>query len=134
MPLPKSTRILAIAGCVFTAGMLIYSARGWEKQLSWWFGAVLIASWGSSPYLAFFNMARRANENVRKSAVLLIGTVLTFATALYLYIDGFILIDDTTWSGLLFVIVPVFQWVEVLLIALFAYLVERLSNPDQNET
>jgi CDP-diglyceride synthetase len=129
-----ATRLINYAACLLTAIMLVYSADGLNKELSWWFGASLFAFWGFTPYVALGVLANRSKKDIKKSVIILIGMVVTAATAAYIYYDGFFRMSDTTWSGLLFVVVPMYQWVEVLFIALFAYVIERFSNPEQNES
>jgi len=132
MGIRRIIRIVAVVACVFTTAMLLYSTRTLDRKSSWWFGAALVLMWGFSPYLFLMILAKRSIESAKKLKVVCGGTIFAVATSIFLYIDGFFLIDDTSWSGLLFIVVPVCQWGEVVITTGVVAIVGRKAN-DKSE-
>ena len=106
MQLKYTAQVIAILGGLLTAGFAVYAARGAESgSLPFLIVAIL---WAVSPYALLVVLARRASGRRYWSAVLAASASVVLAFGLYFFWLGFVAQPDPQ-SGLLFILVPIYQ-------------------------
>ncbi|MCA9429342.1 MAG: hypothetical protein KC940_02420 [Candidatus Omnitrophica bacterium] len=120
----NATPILSLGAAIFTLAMMVYAGRGWEEGIGWWLTASGFAMIAISPYAGLAWMGRKLCRTVRQSLVVLVGTLLVCLVGVGLLIDGFFF-NESSMSGLLFIVLPIYQWLAVVAIGGIAYLMGR---------
>ncbi len=107
--------VIAASAAFFTFLMLIYAGRGWEQGIGWWGGTCLFGAWAISPYLGIVGFSRTSDENKKQRITRLVGLTLIVAFGVLIIIDGFFIHSDAQ-NALLFVFVPIYQWVGIVIV------------------
>ena len=105
-----ATYAIAVAGGLFTLALMLYASEPWHADLGRWALVLPFAALSVSPYLVLARLARGLADDAAKSRVLLGVTLLVTAPALWIYWQGF-LIEPDPQSGLLFVFLPIYQFI-----------------------
>jgi len=119
------TGLLAVPaiGAAFTLALIVWAAGGGEALDLTAFGFAL---WATSPYVLLALAGPRLRRPARQWVVLLGDVVLT-GGAIWIYIVGFVIETDAQ-SALLFVFVPLYQWVGCGVVFALAGLAALLSG------
>ena len=103
-----ATYIVAVAGGLFTLGLMLYASEPWDADLGRWALVLPFAVLAVSPHLVLARLARGFAHDAVKSRVLLAVALLVTVPASWLYAEGFLVTPDAQ-SALLFVFLPVYQ-------------------------
>lgn len=114
-PSPARIRIIlaiAAAGGLLTLALMLYASQPWSAEGSGAGALVLVpfALGALSPYAVLAWLATRVRADAFRSWVLLVIALVITVPAIWLYVLGF-LIEPDAQSGLLFVFIPVYQYV-----------------------
>ena len=120
----NATQILSLGAAIFTLAMMVYAGRGGEEGIGWWLTASGFAMIAISPYAGLAWMGRKLCRTVRQSLVVLVGTLLVCLFGVGLLIHGFFF-NESSMSGLLFVVLPMYQWPAVAVTGGVAYWLGR---------
>ncbi|MCB9769204.1 MAG: hypothetical protein H6751_04865 [Candidatus Omnitrophica bacterium] len=116
--------ILSLVAAIFTLAMMIYAGRGWEEGVGWWLTTFGFALFALSPYAGLAWMGRKLDRTLPQCAVVFVGTLLVCLFGVGLLIDG-LFFNESSTSGLLFIVLPIYQWPAVVAIGGIAYLMGR---------
>lgn len=111
--------ILLIGSAVYTLGLMIYVGSGWEQITDLLFD-IVFGVWAVAPYCYLLVRNRKQSESIRELLILLIGSVLITVLGLFVLYDGFFIHPDAQ-SGLLFIFIPVYQWIGCGIIAILTW-------------
>jgi hypothetical protein len=109
-PTSLITCIVAVAGGLFTLGLMLYASEPGDTSLGQWAVILPFAVLAVSPYLVLARLARGLKHDVAKARVLLIVALIVTVPAVWLYVQGF-LVEPDAQSALLFVFVPIYQFI-----------------------
>jgi hypothetical protein len=118
---------VAVAGGLVTLALMLYASEPWHADLGRWALVLPFAVLAVSPYLVLARLARGLSHDVVKSRVLLGVGVFVTAPALWIYARGF-LVEPDPQSGLLFVFVPIYQFIAGAFAATAAWLIVMVSR------
>lgn len=122
----RAALVVAAVGAVFTAGLMLVVSEPGAMGAS---GLLVLGAFivfAVSPYAALAFAARRITDRIAGWVALIIGLVITIPASL-LYILGFFVQPDAQ-SGLLFLFVPVYQFLAGGAVVLISAIVLRLSG------
>lgn len=105
----RVTYAVAAAGVIVTTVLMLYASEPWNVDLGRWAMILPFAVLALSPYLVIARLARRLAHDVVKSRALLAVAILVTAPAIFFYVMGF-LVEPDAQSGLLFVFLPIYQF------------------------
>lgn len=88
---------------------------------------VAFAIWAVGPYVLLLFLGRSGQTTRGQSIVYILGSLAVATLGLAIYYDGFFVNSDAQ-SGLLFIFVPIVQWMSCAMIFLLALFVERISR------
>ncbi len=89
-------------------------------------GAIGLLVWAISPYLFASLMTKRSTQHVTilmttgVSVILAIGGIFLLIDAMYIHQDA--------QSALVFVVIPMYQWIILLITAISIYLIDKNRN------
>lgn len=107
----RATYAVASAGALFTLGMVLFASRPWSGQGGGgWLVLAAFAAFALSPYAALALAARKAAPRPSGAAIVLAVGVLVTVAAAWFYVLGFFIEPDAQ-SGLLFIFLPVYQYI-----------------------
>src|SRR5688500_5143386 len=106
---------------------MLYASEPWHADLGRWALVLPFAVLAVSPYLVIARLARGLAHDVPKSPVLLGVAVGVTAPAVWIYSQGF-LIEPDPQSGLLFVFVPIYQFIAGAVAGMAAWLFVMASR------
>ena len=129
----RATRILAILGALSTLAFMVTMARPWGDNdayqgLGGYLWLLFLALWAILPYLLLFIMANRVVNFKNKAIFLLIGALIMVGGGMAAYVDAMWLHPDPQ-GGLVFIAVPLYQWIIVGLLAGFLWLAKKGGAP-----
>ncbi len=93
--------------------------------------AISLLIWAISPYLFTIFMTKRSNKDIVVNIV--------FGVSLFLVVGGLYLLVDAMYihtdpqGGLAFIVVPMYQWMILLIIMLPLYLINKKGKRKNNE-
>ena len=114
------------AAMVFSIVVCFHGAGSEALSISWWVAVSPWIAWIVSPYLPLVLLGRR-HVNLARSATLYILTVLVAGFASQVYFDGFYTHLDAQ-SALLFIFVPLYQWLAILAGGIIYLVVALIRN------
>ncbi len=125
----KIGHMITIGGAAFTICMMIYAAQPWGdnyayKTFSGYLTLVGYASWAISPYLILTIILRAFRKNKYSTNTAIIGALIIAITSCALLIDAFFIHIDAQ-NALVFIFLPIYQWVAFLVLALICFAVGR---------
>ena len=128
--MPYSIRLIALAAALITLTLMIYMAQPWGdndayQSLSGYVGLLALAGWANLPYLMIFFLARKTSKVQAIKVADIIGTLIISSGAL-LYVDAAFLHPDPQ-GALVFITVPLYQWLILALWAGFHFLFRKLT-------
>ena len=110
---------LALLAALLTLGLLIYLGRG-SRSLARCIGIVMFGAWGIAPYSGIATASLKMRRTSLEACMVLVGGLAIITFAGFVYHNGFFVHPDAQ-SGILFVFVPVYQWVGVAVALAIAY-------------
>lgn len=122
----RATLVVAVVGAVFTAGLMLVVSEPGAMGAS---GLIVLGAFmvfAISPYAALAFAARRLTDRMAGWVALIAGLVIAVPASL-LYILGFFVQPDAQ-SGLLFLFVPVYQFLAGGAVVLISAIVLRLVS------
>ncbi len=122
-----ATYAVAVAGGLFTLALMLYASEPWDADLGRWALVLPFAVLAVSPYLVLARLARALAHDAAKSRVLMGVAVLVTAPAVWIYSQGF-LIEPDPQSGLLFVFLPIYQFIAGAVAGMAAWLFVMASR------
>jgi hypothetical protein len=119
-------RLIALAGALITLTLLIFMARPWGDNYTYQsllgYAELLgFAVWATLPYLMVLFMARKAFASQANNFILVIGALIISLGGVALYVDAALLHQDPQ-SGLVFLAVPCYQWIIIMLLVGISFL------------
>ena len=126
-PVAIATYLVAVAGGLFTLGLMLYASDPMDVDLGRWALVLPFAVLAVSPYLVLARLARSFARDVVKSRVLLGVALLVTVPAVWFYILGF-LIEPDAQSALLFVFLPIYQFIAGAVAGMAAWLIVLASR------
>ena len=122
-----ATYAVAVAGGLFTLALMLYASEPWNADLGRWALVLPFAVLAVSPYLVLARLARGLAGDTAKSRVMLGVALLVTAPAVWIYSQGF-LIEPDPQSGLLFVFLPIYQFIAGAVGGMAAWLLVMASR------
>jgi len=119
-------QILLFGATLLSVALLVHEAGDEMRSISWWVVAAPWIVWIVSPYLPLFLFGRR-RVNLARSAISSVLTVTVIGFASLVYFDGFFTHLDAQ-SALLFIFVPLYQWVIILVGGIIYLIVAVVSR------
>ncbi len=121
--------VIAISAAAFTICMMIYAAQPWGdnyayKTFSDYLTLVGFALWAISPYLILTIILQGFRKNKYSTNTAIIGALIIAITSCALLIDAFFIHIDAQ-NALVFIFLPIYQWVAFLVLALICFAVGR---------
>ena len=118
--MPYTIRLIALAGALITLTLMIYMAQPWGdndayQSLSGYVGLLALAVWANLPYFMILFLAGKASQPRAIKLTGVIGTLI-ISSGVLLYADAAFLHPDPQ-GALVFIAVPLYQW---LILALWA--------------
>lgn len=107
-------------------------ARPWGdnyayQDVSGYLGLFLFLTWAASPYIYLYWMSRKLNVSGPFKLARLILTTIVCVGGIYIVVDStFIHLDAQ--GGLIFVFLPVYQWILVGIFEFAGYILGRLGT------
>ncbi|MEZ6196892.1 MAG: hypothetical protein R3F20_14380 [Planctomycetota bacterium] len=98
----------------FLAFSMVWSGRLWEVDLARWILALGFFLWAVAPFGLLVYWLVRADRRTRAPAILLGGLLLLAGAGAWLYVQGLFLQRDAL-SGILFAVLPVYQFIGAVL-------------------
>ena len=122
-------RQVALAAALITLTLMIYMARPWGdnyayQSLSGYAWLLGFAVWVILPYLMLLFLARKAFASQTNNYVVIIGALVISLGGVALYVDAAWLHPDPQ-GALVFIAVPLYQWIILGLIAGIYFLLSR---------
>jgi len=120
--------MIVLAAAIGTTALMVYAARPWGdnyayQDISGYLLLLGFGLWGILPYIGFTALIRKTSDDRPISLTILIGTTVICFGSLALIIDSMFLHVDAQ-GGLVFVVVPVYQWVSLGLLGVLQYLIK----------
>lgn len=129
-----SLRLISLVAVIFTAAIQIYAAQPWGDNYAYqsvrdYLGLSVFVIWAISPYL-FVYFSSYFQKSSRKPLLFrLIAGALLLVVALYIYINAtFIHLDAQ--GGLVFLFLPLYQWMFLGAQELFVRILVRRAVPN----
>ena len=121
--------LIAISAAAFTICTMVYAAQPWGdnyayKTFSDYSTLVGFALWAISPYLILTIILRGFRKNKYSTNTAIIGALIIAVTSCALLIDAFFIHIDAQ-NALVFIFLPIYQWVAFLLLALICFAVGK---------
>ena len=118
-----AVRAAAFGGAALTFALMLYASNPFRGEggslVGWLLLAVPYWIWGASPYVAVYAAARvigrRRTSGARTAAVLALLGILLAVVGNGLYVQTLFVAPPDAQSGLVFLVVPFYQWVATLL-------------------
>ena len=128
--MPYSIRLIALAAALITLTLMIYMAQPWGdndayQSLSGYVGLLALAGWANLPYLMIFFLAGKSSKVRAIKVADIIGTLI-ISSGVLLYVDAAFLHPDPQ-GALVFITVPLYQWLILALWAGFHFLFRKLT-------
>ena len=128
--MPYSIRLIALAAALITLTLMIYMAQPWGdndayQSLSGYVGLLALAGWANLPYLMIFFLAGKTSQVQAIKVADIIGTLI-ISSGVLLYVDAAFLHPDPQ-GALVFITVPLYQWLILALWAGFHFLFRKLT-------
>jgi hypothetical protein len=125
-------RALLLFGIFATSAFLIYLSRPWEdifspESASGYWGVLCLLLWAIAPYFPLLVMARRSHAGLTVNLLRLIGAAIICAGGAVIYLDAF-LHHPEPLGVLVFLAVPVYQWMAVAPLMLMDYCLKRRNR------
>jgi hypothetical protein len=122
--------VLAVAYALFTA--LVMIDAGEPARPRWWLGFSSFLVWGLMPLVGFLWLARRWRD--WRHWLVVAAFVAVFAFSVWGIYSAFYVEEDAQ-SGIVFAILPVYQWLAALAAGVVAAIVGKLrGDPGPEET
>lgn len=120
---------LLAAGMLVTLGMMIYAAQPWGdnyayQSLAGYLGLLLFMGWCLSPYVALMVAAAWLGTSRRGRWLVAMAALVTTAVGLWAITDAVVIHTDAQ-SGLIFVVLPLYQWLVVVLVLALGFWLTR---------
>lgn len=116
-----ASRIIALLMSIATAGLLLKAADLSAGRVLF---LVLVLAWAVSPYALLALALRRPWMSTEAVLVAFATTIAVSGLALYIYTVAFLVKPDAQ-GGLVFLFIPLWQWVGALIGLGVAWLIER---------
>ncbi|MEE9523684.1 MAG: hypothetical protein V3V59_02920 [Thermodesulfovibrionales bacterium] len=101
---------LSVLASVITLSLMVYAGQGWEQGIVWWLGFLAFGIWAISPYCFMTISHYLLINNNKQSIVFLVSSILIILFGMFIYYDGFFIHIDAQ-SALLFIFIPLYQWI-----------------------
>lgn len=109
------TQFISIVAGLFTLFSLIYAGQPWNMGFQLIFGWIGLfvgfGAWAVSPYIMLSTRIRKPNITFKQSIAYFIGCLLVASYGVYCLVEMFIHPDAQ--GGLIFIFLPVYQWIGV---------------------
>lgn len=106
------TRFVLLASAALTVGFMLYASRPWENGAAALLFLPLFGLWALAPYYGLHQLSREAAGSRAAGLLVFAAAVLAGASAAWLQFTAFVTRPDPQ-SGLLYVFLPVYQWIFV---------------------
>jgi hypothetical protein len=112
----------------FSLEVVVYADKGWKEGLTWWCTKFLgIGVWLMAPYAGMSALIVKLKHTLRQEIVLLFGSLGIVLFGISILFEGFFVhYDPRSW--ILYVLIPVYQWIAVAGAAALRYAVGRKPN------
>lgn len=126
-------RLVALFAALITLALLIYMAQPGGnnhtyQSFSGYIWLLGFAVWAILPYLMLFLMAKKVLYSTIKKLIFIIGTLIISIGGVALYVDAALLHRDPQ-GALVFIAVPLYQWMIVALLAGIHLVVRKSQSP-----
>lgn len=126
-------RLVALFAALITLALLIYMAQPGGnnhayQSFSGYIWLLGFAVWAILPYLMLFLMAKKVLYSTIKKLIFIIGTLIISIGGVALYVDAALLHRDPQ-GALVFIAVPLYQWMIVALLAGIHLLIRKSQSP-----
>ncbi|HYS43153.1 MAG TPA: hypothetical protein VEM32_04155 [Geobacteraceae bacterium] len=113
---------------VFSLEVIVYADKGWKEGLAWWGTRFLgIGVWLMAPYAGLSALVVKLKHTLRQEIVLLFGSLGVVIFGISMFFEGFFVHNDPR-SWILYVLVPIYQWIAVAGAAALRYSIGRKPN------
>jgi len=113
---------------VFSLEVIVYADKGWKEGLAWWGTRFLgIGVWLMAPYVGMSALVVKMKHTLRQEIVLLFGSLGVVIFGISMFFEGFFVHNDPR-SWILYVLVPIYQWIAVAGAAALRYSIGRKPN------
>lgn len=124
-----STLVLLAGGALATVGMMIYAAQPWGDNYAYqsfagYLSLLLFMGWAISPYFALMVTTVWLVEPGAGRWMVLAGALLITVFGAWLTIEAIIIRPDAQ-GGLVFIFLPLYQWLVVAVIVLVGLWLKR---------
>ena len=112
----------------FSLEVIVYADKGWKEGLIWWCTRFLgIGAWLMSPYAGMSALIVKLKHTLRQEIVLLFGSLGIVIFGISILFEGFFIhYDPRSW--ILYVLIPIYQWIAVAGAAALRYSIGRKPN------
>lgn len=112
----------------FSLEVIVYADKGWKEGLAWWCTRFLgIGVWLMAPYAGMSALVVKLKHTLRQEIVLLFGSLGIVIFGISMLFEGFFVhYDPRSW--ILYVLVPIYQWIAVAGAAALRYSIGRKPN------
>ena len=119
-------------GVFSTLALLTYLSRPWEdnfapRTASGYWGFLCLLLYAIAPYLPLLVMARKSHAVRAVNLLRLIGSAIICVAGVGFYLDAFFRLPEPL-SALVFLAVPPYQWVAVVLLMVMDYFFKRQNR------
>jgi len=118
-------QLLLLGAILLSVALVVHEAGSETGSISWWIASAPWIVWIVSPYIPLFLFGRR-HVNRARSAISYILTVTLIGFAVHVYVGGSFTHQDAQ-SALLFIFVPLYQWL-ITLVGGIIYLIVVVSR------
>lgn len=119
---------LLSGAAAFSLEVIIYADKGWKQGLPWWFTTFLgIGLWLMAPYAGMSALIVKLKHSLRQEIVLLFGSLGITVFGITILFEGFFVHADPR-SWILYVLIPLYQWVAVAGAAALRYSIGKKRN------
>ncbi|MBE9030288.1 hypothetical protein IQ266_11150 [filamentous cyanobacterium LEGE 11480] len=108
---PFITYAILAAGTLINIGFMLYA--GEPDQLWWWPFFIALATWSLFPYGTVITVFYWLRQKPKSQLLLTLAAVLLTGSTAFLLHESLIANPDPQ-SGLVFVVLPVYQWIAIL--------------------
>lgn len=129
-------RLVALSAALVTLTLMIYMARPWGdnyayQSLSGYVWLLGLAVWVTLPYLMVLFLARKAFPSRKNTFVMVLGAFIISIGGVALYVDAALIHRDPQ-GALVFIAVPLYQWLILGLVAGFHFPFRQKRSHDYN--
>jgi len=112
----------------FSLEVIVFTDKGWKEGLYWWCTRFLgIGIWLMAPYVGMSALVVKLKHTLRQEIVLLFGSLGIVIFGISILFEGFFVhYDPRSW--ILYVLVPIYQWIAVAGAAALRYSIARKPN------